>query len=437
MTRNKDLKKQIRARMAKTGERYTTARAHVVGAPEPSSGLGGVHGETAALRGLLVRAGVNRPDTGKPFSEALLLGIGGGLGAAYFVFEYAGADPTLYIGTRVGHQYPYTADFSRSVLERLGLDPRMAETGGKKAAAKNLDEALADGGATIAWVDKASLPHWQMAEAYKGAMPHVVLVDSLGAQAGSATIYDHADAPFTISLDALADARARLRKAKNRVLWVDDGASCGDLAAAVEAGLRTCVSSLRDGALVKGFGSNFGLDALAKWADLIGNRRNKKGWPKVFNRGRALFVGLREAYFWLEVAAGTGGGFRAMFADFLDEAAVITKQNELGELARDYRELAELWTGLANAMLPADVAVFAETRELVRGKRAALRKLGPGATEAVAQANARLEAIADGMNDSFPLDQEQTDALYVDLQQRVRDIHEREVAAVDRLEAMI
>lgn len=37
MPKNKDLKRKIRARMAKTGERYTTARAHLLGRPEPTA----------------------------------------------------------------------------------------------------------------------------------------------------------------------------------------------------------------------------------------------------------------------------------------------------------------------------------------------------------------------------------------------------------------
>ena len=60
---------------------------------------------------------------------------------------------------------------------------------------------------------RASLAHRGLPKVYEGSMPHVVLVDSIGADAGSATVYDHAEKPCSISLDALAAARARLRRA--------------------------------------------------------------------------------------------------------------------------------------------------------------------------------------------------------------------------------
>lgn len=53
MPQNKDLKRLIRARMKKTGESYTTARAHIVGAPQPT--LPDDYEELAGYRDELLR----------------------------------------------------------------------------------------------------------------------------------------------------------------------------------------------------------------------------------------------------------------------------------------------------------------------------------------------------------------------------------------------
>ena len=50
--------------------------------------FGGQHPETAGYKNILAYQGVKAPHTGKPFSEAMLLGIGGGLGAGYILWEF-------------------------------------------------------------------------------------------------------------------------------------------------------------------------------------------------------------------------------------------------------------------------------------------------------------------------------------------------------------
>jgi len=44
--------------------------------------IGGVHADTASIKNILAFHGVRAPHTGKPFTEAMVLGIGGGLGSA-------------------------------------------------------------------------------------------------------------------------------------------------------------------------------------------------------------------------------------------------------------------------------------------------------------------------------------------------------------------
>jgi len=436
MTRNKDLKKKIRARMAKTGERYSTARANVVGnatSRTKAPAFGGVHAETAAIRSFLHGAGVDDPRTKQPFSEAMVLGIGGGLGAAYAVFEYAGHAPHLYVASRTGHQYPYTADFLNNVCERLGVAISIQETGGKVGANKQLRTAVADGRPAIAWVDMASLPYWQLPHEQVGAMPHMVLVTDIDDERDRATIYDYSRRGFSIPMTDLNAARARLRKAKNRLASVDEGAAVADLAAAVRAGLKACVKSLDGEPPAKAMAKNWGLRGLAKWADLANDNKNKKGWPRQFDRGANLYAGLRQGYFWIEASGTGGGGFRPLYAQFLNEAAAVLKTPALANLGERYKELGAMWTNLAHTMLPDSVPLLSEARALLDAKRDSLHDLGPDAAAEISSANERLLEIEGEVANSFPLDEAATSQLYVDIATQVRAIYDAETAAAETL----
>ena len=101
MPTDKDFKRLVRARMGKTGESYTTARSNLRpdGPPGP---LQGRHPDTAALARLLAALGVTDPASGQPLTEAVLLGVAGGIGVAYFTFEYEQEDlTTFYLGGRI------------------------------------------------------------------------------------------------------------------------------------------------------------------------------------------------------------------------------------------------------------------------------------------------------------------------------------------------
>jgi hypothetical protein len=102
MPADKDFKRLVRARMGRTGESYTTARSHLRpdGDPGRPDRFRGRHPDTAALTRLLAALGVTDPASGWPLSEAMVLGIAGGIGFAYFVFEYEDLT-TLYLGGRI------------------------------------------------------------------------------------------------------------------------------------------------------------------------------------------------------------------------------------------------------------------------------------------------------------------------------------------------
>src|SRR4030095_6051678 len=90
MPTDKDFKRLVRARMGRIGEAYTTGRAHLRPHPDPPPPrpLRGRHPDPAALPRMLAALGVTDPASGRPLGEATVLGMAGGIGFAYFVFEY-------------------------------------------------------------------------------------------------------------------------------------------------------------------------------------------------------------------------------------------------------------------------------------------------------------------------------------------------------------
>ena len=394
MTKGGDFKKIVRARMARTGERYAAARAQLASQPAASACRGG-HPESSALVRVLAAAGITGPDRA-PITESLVLGLGGGIGAAWFVFEYKGHPPQFYLATRCQPQYAYDPAFITTAAERLGAACDVAETTSATVAANHLRERTARG-PVIAWVDRAALP-WSTrpTETKLDAMPHVVVVDALGD--GSATIRDTHAVAFELPVAELATARKRLRNAKHRLVSVGPGASI-DPRAAIAAAIAACAAELGGRSKIRGpMASNFGIAALRRWLVALTDPKLPKRFSKVFSPPHALAF-LAWGRYWIDHAGTGGGGFRPMYAEFLESAATIANRPTLRPLAKTYRNLGAEWTALATAMLPDSIPGFAAVRHaqdvqlaaFVRGDVAALR-VAEVAGWAAAKAAPKLDA---------------------------------------------
>jgi len=340
MPTDKDFKRLVRARMGKTGEAYTTARANLRPDrdPGPAARLRGRNPDTAALTRLLAALGVTDPASGRPLGEATALGIAGGIGFAYFVFEYEQLT-TLYLGGRV-NSYVQRQDATEAALARLGVGFQTRKTKGAATAERQLRAALDQGRPVIVTVDAArfgdrSIPDW-----LSGMLPQDVLVEP-GDGGGDPRVWDLAPAPVPVTWAELAEARAGIASARHRLVVAEPPPGPVDLAGAVAAGIAVTWRGMLEPPM-----RNFGVPGLAKWADLLTAPRDPKGWPRLLeppDRQVQLLTWLDD---WVET--GTGGGFfRTMYAEFLEEAAGLLEQPELARLAGDYRELAAAWSALA------------------------------------------------------------------------------------------
>src|SRR5262249_32252417 len=125
MTTRKHFKQLVRARMARTGESYSAARRQVLlqagtSATPSSFHFPGSVPAAGVLRALLAQAGVRNPHTRSPFSEAMVFGLAGGIGAGMFAFRYARENvSTFYLAGR--HLWQDHLAWTQGALKRLGL----------------------------------------------------------------------------------------------------------------------------------------------------------------------------------------------------------------------------------------------------------------------------------------------------------------------------
>src|SRR5262245_16577771 len=128
MTAHKHLKQLVRSRMEETGERYSTARRHVIGQnaaePLPAAAQSHLPGNVAgatALRILLKNAGLQ-------LTEAMAFGIAGGIGIGVFAFYYEKEDfASFFLGGR--HSWHDDLAYLKGGLEAFGIKPTVQETG--------------------------------------------------------------------------------------------------------------------------------------------------------------------------------------------------------------------------------------------------------------------------------------------------------------------
>ena len=232
MTTRKGFKRLVRARAAKTGESYATARRVLLGETGPSSpppiddprtGQRGIHPDTASMAAVLASRGVVSPTTGRPLSEGLLLVAGGGLGAGYILWEFESRKAALLtLGFRNQWQYPGIPGWFGKTTERLGVPAVLHETSGAKAAREALDAALEDGSPVVATVDQQTMGLWGLPPELSGYGGYPVVVTGR-TDDGAYLVDDRGTAPFVVPADVMAAARGRVGSYRHRLIELRPG----------------------------------------------------------------------------------------------------------------------------------------------------------------------------------------------------------------------
>ncbi|MEV4172764.1 BtrH N-terminal domain-containing protein [Nonomuraea sp. NPDC049709] len=327
MTEHKHLKRRVRERMAKTGESYTTAHRHVTAQPAHPAHPAHHH-EAALLRSVL----------GGGHSEAMLLGLGGGIGFMYFVFEYAGHAPMLTIVAQA-HPEPIIP----LALGRAGVPHEIRRTGSAKVAERTLRAALDAGRRPICTVARHVLP-WRPSLPF----PDPVDVAVLGIDGEVVHVQD--DQPGELPFSEFMAAWSALKKSKHQLIEITGTASRPP---EVAEAIRDTAAKLTGPVLGNSFDVNFGLSGMRKLAAQLADTTGRQGWTRRFPDRDAVLDRLRDC---LETEYTTPGATRPLYADFLAE----TGQDQAAAV---YQQAGALWTRVAAAA--AGRASFAELAELV------------------------------------------------------------------------
>jgi hypothetical protein len=390
----------------------------------------GTHWETGSIVNALAYRGLTAPHTGKPYSEALLMGVSGGAVMGYFNFSYEGYDPHARLLTR------NTFDPWDTMLSRLGVVQNIKHTSKPERGVKNLVEALEEGHAPIVWADIFSLPYNALSldEGMWAMFPHIVY--GYDEETNIAHLADRLPRSITITADVLQTARARVKKDKFRVVTLDPPLA-DKLASAVQLGLWDSIKLYTEPP-PKGSKNNFGLRAYDWWAEQLTNPCARMSWEKVFPPGRKMLAGLTSAYDdIIHFGKRDDPADRLKFAAFLEEASIILDRPALAEVAVQFRSSAEAWRTLSLTLLPDDVEPFREYRELTDRSNRLFAEQGADATAERKKIASQLEAILMAMETGFPLDAPAVQTLRENITAHVLAIRDVEAVAVAALkEAM-
>lgn len=430
MTSRKQLKVRVRARMARTGESYSTALRHVAGpAPETTVGgyrlRGGVHPESASVANVLAHHGVR--SGGAELTEALVFGAAGGPGAGYILWEFAHDDSRpVVIGFSAQWQYHDRALLAS--LERLGVPARVHRTGGRVGAGRVLAECLAEDRPAIVWPDRMQLGYRHLPATMDGMGGHPVVVH--GCSGEDYLVDDRTLARLSVPGDELDAARARVGSYRNLLVAPEPA---GDvpvpvLQAALRSGIADCAARLG------GTSTSFALPAWRKWSRLMTDAKAAKGWPQVFDDGRGLVDALASIWEGASPAGMTGGHLRDLAAEMLDQAGPVLDV-PLGTAAAAWREAAAAWQHVADTALPIDVPAFARIRELTAAVQESITAEGDAGRDAAATDAAELWALRAGLSADPPLSGSERTDLFAALAGALERVHAAERAAVGELPA--
>jgi hypothetical protein len=393
----------------------------------------GRHWETGSIHNALALQGVKAPHTGEPYSEALLLGVSGGIAFGYFTFEYKGYLPHVAMLTRNTFS-PFS-----TMLERLGIAQDVRQTSKPEIAEKNLQDTLTSGLYPLMWADHFSLPYNDLpSDAAMWGMLPLLAVESDGK---SVTVADRSSQPLHISMADLTKARGRVKEDRYRLMTLD-APQPTKLAGAVQKGISQAIALFTEKP-PRGARDNFGFAAYAKLAGLLVNTRNRQSWERHFAPGVRMYHALAGspvqpgAYDWVNTWVTADGADRGLYADFLIEAAQILKKPALKGSAEKFRESHKLWLKFADTLLPDEVPILGESKKLIQKKHHLFIHKGEAALPEIKQINARLNELLQQSKTDFPLSNAQAEQFRANLRDILLKISAVEQTAVDLLQNAI
>ena len=262
--------------------------------------------------------------SGYEMSEALAFGIGGGLFFGYFPFVRVNNLPLITFRTSPGAIFKKTAG-------RLGVPVRVQRFRREEAGMQALDDALDQNHPVILQTGVYWLPYFPAAFRFHFNAHNLVVYGRVGEE------YLISDPVFDSPVRCHRDDLQRARFAKGalaprgRMSYLERSPGEVDLPSAVLQGIREVANRMvRVPVPFMGTrGIHLLADRLRKWPEKLG--------PEGARQHLGHLIRMQE-----EIGTG-GGGFRFIYAAFLQEAADILNRPQLAELSAEMTEIADMW----------------------------------------------------------------------------------------------
>lgn len=393
--------------------------------PDAKKHLAGKEPESAALRNALNQLGVSSDLC----TEEMLFGLGGGLGMAYFVFDLHGYHP-IFLGTRYHASEAETAVFMMQMTDAWGATAEVKHSSSRGASTKQLTKALEDGHTPILWVNVINLPYLFLSG--RPTMFYTIVVYER--DGNDFIVGDLGPTVARMSVEELEEARDAKYVTKFRSVIIKDAPAKPDLREMVTERIRGMCSQMIEGLGI----ANFGLEAYAKWAEMLTNTKNKKGWSQCFTDGPSLQRALSSVYGQIKMRGFGGSAFRSMYADFLDQSAGILKKPALKKIAEQFREAEASWNNIALAALPDSIPVLKETRDAIDRRAALLQKpRTPKIDEELDSLRTRLLELRESSTDRLALSAADKLDLFSNMRARILETEPIERAAFTELSKLV
>jgi hypothetical protein len=394
--------------------------------PDATKHLAGKYPESAALLNALNQLGSCSSDL---CSEEMLFGLGGGLGLIYFLFDLHGGHP-IVVGTRYHASEAESPVFVMQMCEAWGATTELKHSSSRSAATKSLMKSLDDGFTPIVWVEVTKLPYMFLS-GHPNTYHTIVVYERDG---NEFVVGDLGKSPARISLEELEEVRHSHYAPKFRSLTVKDAPAKPDIREILSERIRLTCSQMLEGLGI----ANFGLEAFKKWAKMLTNTKNKKGWPNCFPGGPPLHGAMSSLFAQIELRGYGGSAFRGLYADFLDQAAGVLKKSALKKVAEQFRESEASWRAISEAALPDSIPLLKETREALTRRSVLIRKPRTTAIDKELESlRDRLKQLHERSAKELSLSKADTLDLFGAISERVLETEKIERAAFTELSSIV
>lgn len=269
-------------------------------------------------------------------SEEMLLGLGSGVGFAYFHIK--GIDP--FYGGRGNFERPGVEGLEKTVSRRLGIEVESHVTSSRRKAEAGLFEMLEAETPAMVYVDMGFLPYLGLPDDYHFG-GHTVAVVGYDPDQATVLVGDRDEAFHDVALEDLERARGSKFKPfppQHKWYTFDFTDAHPPTSEGIWDSIRDVTSFMLEPPI-----SNFGVKGIHKAA------KQTVKWPEVLDEAALRRTCFNTSIF-IDATGGTGGGiFRYMYGRYLEEAAGITGVKRLAEIGNGFGEVGDLWEGVATS----------------------------------------------------------------------------------------